>query len=101
MERGFLSSDFWDDAVIEFCRTRYPLSVEPILVKTSTNELNDIYKKVSPDELHEAGVWLTINAIYRAGMVDCYAVGHEAPYGNARLLWRNPNTGEFFVPKEN
>ena len=96
----FKLDDCWDAAVIEFCRTRYPLAVEPILVRTSTNEINDIYLIMPPDELHDAFGWHSLYAIYECGEVKCYTVGYEAPYGNARLLWRNPNTKVLFMPKE-
>ena len=87
-----------DAAVIDFCRTRYSLALEPILVRTSTNEINDIYAIVSPDEFQWREEPLT--AIYEKGVVKCYTVGSENAYGNARLMWRNPNTGEHFIPKE-
>ena len=67
--------DRWDAAVIDFCRTRYPLAVEPILVRTSANKLNDIYFIVPPDELYEECSWYPLNAIYECGEVKCYAVG--------------------------
>ena len=51
----FNLDDCWDAAVIDFCRTRYPLALEPILVRTSTNELNDIYAIVPPDEFNAEG----------------------------------------------
>ena len=86
-----------DAAVIDFCRTRYPLSLKPILVRTSTNELNDIYAIVVPPyEWRED----PLTAIYEQGVVKCYTIGSENAYGNARLMWRNPNTGEYFIPKE-
>lgn len=89
--------DCWDAAVIDFCRSRYPLSLEPILVRTSTNVLNDIYAIVPSDELHEACAWHPLTAIYVQGEVKCYTVGSEngnSKYGNARLMWRNPHTKE-------
>lgn len=89
--------DCWDAAVIDFCRTRYPLALEPILVRTSTMELNVIYAIIVPPyELSDD----TLTAIYEQGVVKCYTVGKEYAYGNARLTWRNPNTGEYFIPKE-
>lgn len=83
--------DCLDAAVIDFCRTRYPLSLEPILVRTSINELNDIYDIVPPYALSPD----PLTAIYEQGVVKCYTVGLEKAYGNARLKWRNPNTKEF------
>ena len=94
-EKGeLILDDCWDAAVIDFCRSRYPLSLEPILVRTSTNVLNDIYAIVPPDELHEACAWHPLTAIYEQGVVKCYTVGSENAYGNARLMWRNPHTKE-------
>lgn len=84
--------DCWDAAVIDYCRTRYPLALEPILVRTSANELNDIYA-IAP-ELHLLRPWCSLTAIYEQGEVKCYTVGLEKAYGNAQLKWRNPNTGE-------
>ena len=80
----------WDAAVVDFCRSRYPLSLEPILVRTSTMVLNDIYAIVPPHELSAD----PLTAIYEQGVVKCYTVGSENAYGNARLKWRNPNTKE-------
>ncbi len=89
-----------DAAVINFCRTRYPLSLKPILVRTSTDEVNGIYAIVPPDEVNNSGAWYPLTAIYEQGEVKCYTVGMERDYGNARLKWRNPNTGECFIPIE-
>ena len=84
--------DCWDAAVIDYCRTRYPLALEPILVRTSTVKLNDIYAIIVPPyELSSD----PLTAIYEQGEVKCYTVGKEYAYGNARLMWRNPNTKEF------
>lgn len=96
----FKLDDCWDDAVIDFCRTRYPLALEPILVSTSTNELNDIYAIVPPDELK----WCDLTAIYECGVVKRYTVKVEDSVCNyvhyQRFIWRDPNTKVFFMPKE-
>ena len=97
MENVIGQAERWDAAVLAFCSTRYPLSVEPRLVRTCTRELNDIYQIVPPDALLSDAA---LTAIYEQGVVKCYTVGYEAPYGNARLLWRNPNTKVLFMPKE-
>ena len=86
--------DCWDAAVIDFCRTRYPLALEPILVRTSVREINDIYAIVPPDESNEVCVAYPLTAIYERGVVKCYTVGLENAYGNAQLKWRNPSTKE-------
>ena len=85
--------DCWDAAVIDFCRTRYPLAVEPILVRTSTNAINDIYAIIVPPYVLRSE---PLTAIYEQGEVKCYTVGVEHAYGKARLLWRNPNTKEVY-----
>ncbi len=85
----------WDAAVVDFCRSRYPLSLEPLLVRTSLNELNDIYAIVP--ELPVSRAWYPLTAIYEQGEVKCYTVGLENAnntFGLARLMWRNPNTKE-------
>ncbi len=95
--------DCWDAAVIEFCRTRYPLALEPILVSTSTNEINDIYLIMPPDELHDAFGWHSLYAIYECGEVKCYTVDVNSvcKYDcDRRFIWRNPNTKVLFMPKE-
>lgn len=100
----FKLDDCWDAAVIDFCRTRYPLALEPILVSTSTNELNDIYAIVPPDELHKARAWYDLTAIYECGVVKHYTVMVEDQVCNyvhyQRFIWRDPNTKVFFMPKE-
>lgn len=103
--KQFNLDDCWDAAVIDFCRTRYSLALEPILVKTSTNVLNDIYAIVPPDELHEAGAWYPLNAIYECGVVKCYTVKvgdsvYKYDEHSGMFIWRNPNTKVFFIPKE-
>ena len=95
----FNLDDRWDDAVIDFCRTRYPLAVEPILVETSTKELNDIYAIVPPVEL----AWCDLIAIYERGVVKCYtlvAVYFCNDVRYQRFIWRDPNTKVLFMPKE-
>ena len=100
----FNLDDCWDAAVIDFCRTRYPLALEPILVRTSTNELNDIYAIVPPDEFNAEGAWYDLNAIYECGVVKCYTLNVEDSVCNyvryRRFIWRNPNTKVLFMPKE-